>query len=111
MIDEDYVLECFSKQLTERMKESGISDRKLALYCHISEVNIPGYRDGDRLPNLWYLVLIAECLECSVNDLLGFGKTKYSSALESQKASYTFFSKKPIRRAPQQTNIAFNDFI
>lgn len=72
MVNERDVLQYFAAELTERMRRAEISDRDLSEYCQISEVNLPGYRSGKHLPNPWYLVLIAERLECTVNDLLGF---------------------------------------
>ena len=96
MTQEKHMIRIFSEELNNRMGEFRISDRDLALYCHISETNIPGYRNGDRVPNLWCLVLIAERFECSVNDLLGFYETKCVSDFNSMKASDTFSVRNPF---------------
>ena len=75
------------------MQDAGISDRELSAYCQISEVNLPGYRSGKHLPNPWYLVLMAERLECTVNDLLGFERITALSYTQPNRASDTFSAK------------------
>lgn len=96
MVNEKRIIARFSEELASRMQESGITDRDMALYCRISEANLPGYRNGERLPNPWYLVLMAERLDCSVNDLLGFDETEDHLSIGYFKASDTFSAKNPF---------------
>ena len=92
MINDRRVIEYFSKELTRRMNTDGLKDRDISTYCCISEENLRGYRCGERLPNPWYLVMMSEFLECSVNDLLGFSYSDDYVDFESAKASRVFSS-------------------
>lgn len=93
MVDKRDVLQHFAVELTGRMQDAGMSDRELSEYCQISEVNLPGYRSGKHLPNPWYLVLMAERLECTVDDLLGFERNSAPLFAQPKRASDTFSAK------------------
>lgn len=54
------------------MAEHDLRDIDMARLLNMSSMNMPAYKNGTRLPNPWYLVLIAEKFDCTVNDLLGY---------------------------------------
>ena len=91
MIDVNSLLNHFTYKLNRKLREKVVSDRDLALLCRTSEANILFYKNGDRLPNPWYLVLIAEYFECTVNEMLGLGSS-HSMRRSYNKASETFSS-------------------
>ena len=72
MIDEARFLELFSRRLRVRMERANFTSGYVSNYCKISRHAMSKYVTGARLPNPWYLVLIAECLGCRVDELLGF---------------------------------------
>ena len=86
MINAENIKETLSRELTNRMDEQNVRLSTMANYCDVSPKRIGEYRYGQSLPNLWTLVLMAERLDCSVNDLLGYGHyttTRVSSARDS----------------------------
>ena len=95
MIDVNSLLNHFTYKLNRKLREKVASDRDLALFCRTSEANILFYKNGDRLPNPWYLVLIAEYFECTVNEMLGLGSS-HSMKRSYNKASETFSSRYPF---------------
>ena len=62
-----------SCELDDRMVEQNVSLARLAMSCRIMKHNMCSILEGKNLPNLWTLSLLAERLDCTVNDLLGFG--------------------------------------
>ena len=72
MVDTKIILQVFSQELIERMEARGVTHRQLAFDSRTKPLNILGYMRGDSFPNAWTLVLMAECLECTVDDLLGY---------------------------------------
>lgn len=72
MINERLLAKQFATELNNRMEYHQLRNRDLSGYCQLSENNLPSYRNGERLPNPWYLVMMSEKLECTVNELLGF---------------------------------------
>lgn len=104
MIDEHYILDYFSKQLNERMKELGIKIWYMAYYCEIEEYVLRKCLRKERLPNPWNLILMAEVLNCTVNDLLGYehfrktNKTPASGICMAQKHIIHHISSEIINR-------------
>lgn len=72
MVDTNVILQWFSEELVTRMEDKGITHRQLALNSRSMPHNIMGYIRGESFPSPWRLVLIAECLECTVDELLGY---------------------------------------
>ena len=60
-----------SEELNTRMKSLGLKKWYVAYYCEIGESNLAECIRGERLPNPWQLILMAEVFGCTVNDLLG----------------------------------------
>lgn len=60
----------FRKNLRFYRKFQKISDRELAEYCHISHQTVSKYECGLRTPTPAVLVLLAQKLGISVDDLL-----------------------------------------
>ena len=48
----------------------------VSYYCEIDREILCRYRDKGQFPNPWQLVLIADHFGCSVNELLGFDRSK-----------------------------------
>lgn len=72
MINKDEIMKTFGERFTQYMLDHNLRDIDMAKLLNMSSMNIPAYKNGVRLPNPWYLVLIAEKFGCSVNDLLGY---------------------------------------
>lgn len=68
----DAVTLTFSTKLSERLHELGMSQRELARLTGINHVSISRYASGTRSPNVYYAALIAQALNCTVDELLGF---------------------------------------
>lgn len=66
------VLITFSEELSQRLVEKGVGYRQAALATRVSRENMFRYKSGYSFPKLWTLVLIADYLKCSVNELLGY---------------------------------------
>ena len=88
MIDESKVLEHFAVELNKRMKTKRLASSDIANRCEIPIGSVSDYRKGRRLPNAWQMVLLAECLDCTVNDLLGF---EGGVGLNKEKATERFY--------------------
>lgn len=72
MINTKNILRQFSNELIERMEKRGVTHRQVALGSRAMPHNIMSYMQGDNFPNPWTLALIAEYLDCTVDDLLGY---------------------------------------
>lgn len=62
---------CRIPKLFELMKTKNITAKKLSLAIGASEGNISDWKSGKAIPSAEKLVLIADCLDCSVDYLLG----------------------------------------
>jgi DNA-binding Xre family transcriptional regulator len=71
-MDESRIKEWFSIEVRERMEELNLRPYHMAYFCQFKQNSIYQYLNGTIIPDPWRLVLMAEVLECSVNDLLGF---------------------------------------
>ena len=92
MINKDKIMRTFGERFTKYMAEHNLRDVDMARLLNMSSMNMPAYKNGTRLPNPWYLVLIAEKFDCSVNDLLGYSRCRNSSYFEREPASKKFSS-------------------
>lgn len=70
MVDNKIILHWFSRELIERMEEKGITHRQLAFDSRTTPASIMNYMRGDSFPNPWTISLMAERLDCTVDDLL-----------------------------------------
>lgn len=66
------VLITFSEELNKRMECNGVSYRQVAFAARVTKGSMIHYKSGRCFPELWALVLIADYLKCSVNELLGY---------------------------------------
>ena len=89
MLNKNEVMKTFGKRFAQYMVEHNLRDVDMARLLNMSSMNIPAYKNGTRLPNPWYLVLIAEKFDCTVNDLLGYDgyyiKNTYARAPATEK--------------------------
>lgn len=70
----------FAKRLKKSIDENG-TQKKLAKYTGISEANISKYTNGDSLPNLGTIYILARALRVSIDSLCGIGeKEQYDSS-------------------------------
>jgi DNA-binding Xre family transcriptional regulator len=79
-----------STEINARLSERGISYRELALYSRTSRNAVYQYIRGDSLPNLWTLSLMADYLNCTVNDLLRYGDVYDNRNLDDRHAFNAF---------------------
>ncbi len=70
---EPIVTRYFGKELANRIAERDLPFDYVTQYCGISMPSLKECLNGERLATPWQLVLMAEILFCTVNDLLGFG--------------------------------------
>lgn len=90
MIDENKVRDWFAQEVKERMEDAGLAPHQMAYYCRVKHEQISGYLQGRPFPKTWNLILLAECLDCSVNDLLGFDELEDINSYERLLASKTY---------------------
>ena len=90
MTDIKEVREWYAKEVEERMEDCGLRPYHISAACKISSANVSGYLKGNPFPRLWKLILIAECLDCSVNDLLGYDEVDDPDVYERLLASKTY---------------------
>jgi DNA-binding Xre family transcriptional regulator len=83
--------EWFAIEVKERMDEMELRPYHLRSLCKMTESNVYSCLSGTTLPNLFNLVLLAECLECTVNDLLGYDELEETDVYERYTASTIFF--------------------
>lgn len=86
MLDQNAIRGRFVYELNERMRKLGVSPGDLAIRCRTRKYCIIDYMNGDSLPNLWTLALIAEYLDCIVNDLFGIEGINDANGLEEDNA-------------------------
>lgn len=72
ILDTKDVLRVFANELNDRMESKGVEARQLTLAIRTSYINVYSYRTGKSFPDLYTLFLIAERLECTVDELLGY---------------------------------------
>lgn len=82
----------FVAEVKERMTELDLRPYHLVRLCKIKEDRIDSHLRGDTFPGLFSLVLMAEHLECTVNDLLGFEEIEEIDIYERYLASDMFFT-------------------
>jgi DNA-binding Xre family transcriptional regulator len=72
---EDYkvIKNCLATELRIRIENKGIGYRTLAFNSRCTAIRAFDCIQGNSLPNLWTLTLMAEYLDCTVNELLGYG--------------------------------------
>lgn len=70
---ESVVARYFGRELSDRIKTRELPLDYIAKYCRISMSSLKECLRGERLATPWQLILMAEELHCTVNDLLGFG--------------------------------------
>lgn len=92
MLDKNKVMKTFGKRFTQYMVEHDLRDVDMARLLNMSSMNMPAYKNGTRLPNPWYLVLIAEKFNCTVNDLLGYSPHYIKYTYVSEPATEMFTS-------------------
>lgn len=90
MVDEKKVRDWFAQEVKERMEDAGLASYQIAYYCRVKHENIYGYLQGRPFPKLWNTILLAECLDCSVNDLLGYDEIDDVNVYERLLASTTY---------------------
>lgn len=83
----------FAEELQIRMKDEGLEIDDLAEYCNLSQCKVKFCLQLGSLPDIWTLILMADCLWCTVNDLLGYGVLNDPAELSTCQAS-SFFSDK-----------------
>lgn len=66
------VLVTFSEELNRLMQDRNVTYRQVALAARVTRTQMSRYKSGACFPDLWTLVLIADCLKCSVSELLGY---------------------------------------
>lgn len=98
MLDVENIRKWFASEVKERMKETGLKPGHISYKCYIRSDNIHEYLVGKPFPRLWNLVLMAECLECSVNDLLGFDDTGDTDIFEKYLASKMYLDEYDFAR-------------
>lgn len=92
MINKDEIMKTFGERFTQYMVDHELRDIDMARLLNMSSMNIPAYKNGARLPNPWYLVLIAEKFDCSVNDLLGYDNCYARHEFRRESATKRFSS-------------------
>lgn len=90
MTDIKEVREWYATEVKERMEDCGLRPYHISNICKIESANVSGYLKGNPFPKLWKLILIAECLDCSVNDLLGYDEVEDVGVYERFLASKTY---------------------
>lgn len=79
-----------ANELQTRMDDLGLTERNVAFNCRCMTNTVRKYMHGECLPNLWTLSLLGEYLDCTVNDLIGFGVVYDVGNLEDICAFSTF---------------------
>ena len=92
MINKDKIMKIFGERFTKYMIEYDLRDVDMARLLNMSSMNMPAYKNGTRLPNPWYLVLMAEKFDCTVNDLLGYDGYYIKNSYEREPGTKKFSS-------------------
>ena len=90
MIDSKTILQIFSQELIERMEALGITHRQLALDSRTLPSNILTYMRCASFPNPWTIVLMAERLDCTVDELLGYEDSGFLGRSHGDRAFWTY---------------------
>ena len=90
MIDEKKIRSWYAAEVKERMEDAGLEPYRIAYLCQVKHDYVYGYLQGKPFPKLWNLILLAECLDCSVNDLLGYDEIDDVDVYERLLASRTY---------------------
>ena len=96
MEDTKLVLEEFRKELNYRLEEKGVSYKQAALSTRVTNSEMLKYLQGRSFPELWSIVLIADYLECSVNELFGYPKTSCFRAVDRDSVATIEFPNRDI---------------
>ena len=72
MVDVRDVQIRFGAELNRRMDLKGISYRQLAYKSRVTKGSMIHYKSRNSFPEVWNLILIADCLDCSVDELLDY---------------------------------------
>lgn len=99
---EQSVNEWYVAEVKDRMKDAGLRPYHMAYRCQIKHDNVYQYLNGTVMPDPWRLVLMAECFDCCVNELLGYDDVEDVGVFEIHRASEMFADK-------QQYAICFAD--
>lgn len=87
MFDEKKIKEWFARELRERMEDAGLQPYHMPHLCHAKINSVYNYLGGASFPSPWSLVLMAEHLDCCVNDLLGYEEPRDAAVFERYLAS------------------------
>ena len=90
MINEKEIKQRFPIEMRERMEDAGFRPYHMSYFCQTKPSCINEYLQGTALPNLWSLVLMAEYLDCSTNDLFGINVSELELDYERYLASKMF---------------------
>lgn len=60
----------FSKKFNEKMKQSGITQGRLALEIGCSHQAISLYANGKRIPSIYIVSKMADIFGCTIDDLI-----------------------------------------
>ena len=90
MTNEHDVRNWFETEVKERMEDAGLKPYHVSLMCKIEPGRIYGYLKGSPFPRVWKIILLAELLNCSVNDLLGYEEVDDLNVYEKFLASETY---------------------
>lgn len=81
MVNEKEVLDYLVNKVETLMEDRGIKTWYMAYYSDMGEYYFRKFLKRKFLPNTWNLILIAELLDCTVNDLLGY--SSYNKRLKT----------------------------
>lgn len=90
MVDEKSIKEWYATEVKERMEDAGLKPYHMSHLCQIKHDSLHTYLSGKGLPNPWSLVLMAEHLDCCVNDLLGYDEITEVAVFERYLASQMY---------------------
>lgn len=93
MVDEKKVLEYLVSQVKRRMRERELKVWYMAYYSDMGNCSFGKFLKGRLMPNPWHIILMAEILDCTVNDLLGY---EYYYKPENPQASGICMAQKRI---------------
>lgn len=114
MIDEIRIRKYFVDYITKCMTEKDLRPWYVAYYSEIYESTMRDYMKGIRLPRPITLIMMAELLECSVNELLGYGyferqqrERPFDSGFDTRRVTEYFINK--IIFLMKEKHIGIND--
>ena len=65
------ILKIFIKKIKDYMKENGFNISQFAEHVGIPKRTVSGWLTNKRMPRIDYLYQIAECMDCSIDYLVG----------------------------------------